>query len=95
MPVAQGAVDVEELEDAVLPHVLRVPPRLLPAQRRALRQQTHAGPRRSGAAAHGRKGEREQTRRACATRGALCAPAAAAAAAGAEPGATRDGVFIH
>lgn len=42
--VAQRAVDVEELEDAVLPHVLRVPPRLLPAQRRALRQQPHAGP---------------------------------------------------
>lgn len=31
----------------MLPHVLRVPPRLLPAQRRALRQQPHAGPRRS------------------------------------------------
>lgn len=45
--IAEGAVDVEELEDAVLPHVLRVPPRLLPAQRRALRQQPHAGPRRS------------------------------------------------
>lgn len=42
--VAQGAVDVEELDDAVLPHVLGVPPRLLPAQRRALRQQPHAGP---------------------------------------------------
>lgn len=31
----------------MLPHVLRVPLRLLPAQRRALRQQPHAGPRRS------------------------------------------------
>lgn len=43
--VAQGAVDVEELDDAVPPHVLGVPPRLLPAQRRALRQQPHAGRR--------------------------------------------------
>lgn len=88
--IAEGAVDVEELEDAVLPHVLRVPPRLLPAQRRALRQQPHAGPRRSREEEGERRTENGERSRsgACAARRALCA---AAAAAGAEPGATRDG----
>lgn len=41
LPVLDGAVDVQELQDAVPPHVVGVPPRLLPAQRRALGQQPH------------------------------------------------------
>lgn len=85
MAVAQGAVDVEELEDAVPPHVLRVPPRLLPAQRRALRQQPHAG--WQGEREAGRGGERN--RAGAPVRGALdAAGALGAAAAGPSPART-------
>lgn len=37
VPVLDGVVDVQELEDAVPPHVVGVALGLLPAQRRALR----------------------------------------------------------
>lgn len=41
VPLPDGPVDVQELLDAVFAHVLRVPLRLLPAERRALRQKPH------------------------------------------------------
>lgn len=41
VPVLDGVVDVQELEDAVPPHVVGVALGLLPAQRRALGQQPH------------------------------------------------------
>lgn len=41
LPVLDGVVDVQELEDAVATDVVGVALGLLPAQRRALRQQPH------------------------------------------------------
>lgn len=41
VPVLDGVVDVQELEDAVPPHVVGVALGLFPAQRRALGQQPH------------------------------------------------------
>lgn len=44
VPVLDGVVDVQELEDPVPPHVVGVALGLLPAQRRALGQQPHGRP---------------------------------------------------
>lgn len=85
--VAQGAVDVEKLEDAVPPHVLSVAPRLLPAQRRALRQQPHDG-REAGRPRKRAEPERTECARA---RCARCGGCARCRGGGTEPGAARDG----
>lgn len=62
VPVLDSVVNVQELENAVPPHVVGVPLGLLPAQRRALGQQPHgplllllgtAGATRSGRGARG------------------------------------------